>query len=77
MKKEKNKEIDSKKILENQTWKISSKKYLFELQKFLDVSDNIEDKEIRKIVISQMLKCDKILTARAEEIFKKILDENA
>lgn len=67
----------SEKILENQMWKRSSKKYLFELQKFLDLSDNIQDKEIKKIVISQMLKCDKILTARAEEIFKEMLDENA
>lgn len=77
MENEKIKRTNSEKILENQTWKISNKKYLFELQKFLDVSDNIQDKEIRKIVISQMLKCDKILTARAEEIFREMLDENA
>lgn len=38
------------------------KQYLFELDKFLDLTENIEDKELKKIIINQMLKCIKLLT---------------
>lgn len=71
MKKRKEGKLELTKLLENETWKTKNKKYLWELQKFLDLSDNIQDEEIRKIVISQMLKCDNALTKMAENIFKK------
>lgn len=77
MKKEKEGKLELTKLLENETWKTKNKKYLWELQKFLDLSDNIQDEEIRKIVISQMLKCDNALTKMAENIFKKMQEENA
>ena len=77
MKKEKEVELEIEELLENETWKRKNKKYLWELQKFLDLSDNIQEEEIRKIVISQMLKCDNTLTKIAEDIFKKIQEENA
>ena len=77
MKKEKQVEPEIEELLKNETWKRKNKKYLFELQKFLDLSDNIQEEEIRKIVISQMLKCDNTLTKIAEDIFKKIQEENA
>ena len=77
MKKEKEVELEIEELLENETWKRKNKKYLWELQKFLDLSDNIQEEEIRKIVISQMLKCDKTLKKIAEDIFKKIQEENA
>ena len=51
-------------------WKTNNKQYLFELQKFLDLSDNIKDEKLRKNIISQMLKCDKYLTKIAEEELK-------
>ena len=60
-----------KNILEKTNWKNKNSKYLFELQKFLDLADNIEDENLRKLIISQMLKCDKCLTNIAEEMLKK------
>ncbi len=59
----------NKKIHENM-WKTNNKQYLFELQKFLDLADNIKDEKLRKYIISQMLKCDKYLTKIAEEELK-------
>ena len=59
----------NKKIHENM-WKTNNKQYLFELQKFLDLKDNIKNEKLRKNIISQMLKCDKYLTKIAEEELK-------
>ena len=53
-------------------WKNKDEQYLFELQKFLDISENIQDEELKKEVIAQMLKCDRIITKLAEEIFQKL-----
>lgn len=61
---------DMKEVKEN--WKSSGKKYLKELQAFLDKAENIENEELRKEIIFQMLKCDNELTMLAEEEFKKI-----
>ena len=59
------------KSLENENWKAKSQKYLKELQAFLDKAENIENEELRKEVIFQMLKCDNELTLFAEEMFEK------
>ena len=59
----------NKKIHENM-WKTNNKQYLFELQKFFDLADNIKDEKLRKNIISQMLKCEKYLTKIAEEELK-------
>lgn len=64
-----------KNLLEKDIWKNKNKQYLFELQKFLDLADNIEDEELRKLIISQMLKCDKCVTNIAEEMFKSFRKE--
>lgn len=67
-----------KKLLElikketEEDWKYTNQKYLFELQKFLDIAENIEDEYLQTIVINQMLKCDKSLTIVAEEMFENI-----
>ncbi len=67
-----------KKLLElikketEENWKYTNQKYLFELQKFLDIAENIEDEYLQTIVINQMLKCDKSLTIVAEEMFENI-----
>lgn len=61
-----------KNILEKTNWKNKNSKYLFELQKFLDLADNIEDENLRKLIISQMLKCDKCLTNIAEKMLKNL-----
>ena len=48
--------------------KKTDKNYLFELQKFLDIADNIEDTDLKQRVIYQMLKCDKVLTKLAQRL---------
>lgn len=48
--------------------KQTDKDYLFELQKFLDIVDNIKDEELKQRVIYQMLKCDKVLTKLAQRL---------
>lgn len=65
-----------KNILEKNKWKNKNSQYLFELQKFLDLADNIEDENLRKLIISQMLKCDRCITNIAEKMFKTIKEEN-
>jgi len=56
----------------NRDWKEKNEKYLFELQKFLDIAENIEDEKLKINIIGQMLKCDNILTELAEDIICKI-----
>ena len=51
-------------------WKMKNKEYLLELQRFLDKADNIENEELKNDIISQMLKCDKVLTKIAQEIIE-------
>lgn len=58
-------------IIYKSKWKNNNQQYLFELQKFLDLADNIEDENLRELIIYQMLKCDKCLTNIAEEKFRK------
>lgn len=53
-------------------WKYTNEKYLFEIQKFLDIAENIEDEYLQTVIINQMLKCDKSLTIVAEEMFENI-----
>ena len=60
-----------KDINEEKIWKNKNQQYLFELQKFLDIADNVEEEKLRKLIIYQMLKCDKCLTKIAEKIIKK------
>ena len=62
---------DGQKTKESQ-WKNQDEIYLFELQKFLDVVENVEDEELRKEIIAQMLKCDKRITQLAETIFEEL-----
>lgn len=53
-------------------WKNKDEIYLFELQKFFDIVENVENKELRKAIIAQMLKCDKKVTQLAENIFQEL-----
>jgi len=59
----------------NREWKEKNKGYLRQLQKFLDVADNIEREDLRKSVITEMLKCDMILTQLAQEQIKRALNQ--
>ena len=36
-------------------WKNENEQYLYELQKFLDLTDNIEDEKLRKQIVSQII----------------------
>ena len=61
--------------VENRNWKANGQKYLKELQAFLDKAENIENEELRKDIIFQMLRCDNELTLLAEDIFEKCKNE--
>ena len=56
-------------------WKMKSKEYLIEIQKFLDKVDNIENETLRKEIIIQMLRCDEELTKIAEEKFQEYYEQ--
>ena len=53
------KEENINNLIQNNNWKNKNEQYLFELQKFMDLADNIENENLRKLIIAQMLKCDK------------------
>jgi len=63
--------------IEKRNWKANGQKYLKELQAFLDKAESIENEEIRKEIIFQMLKCDNELTLLAESIFDKYKKEKS
>lgn len=54
-------------IEEKHNWKFENKQYLRELTKFMDLTEQIKDKELKEQIITQMLKCDMELTKVAEE----------
>lgn len=60
-----------------ENWKANGQKYLKELQAFLDKAESIENEEIRKEIIFQMLKCDNELTLLAESIFNQYKKEKS
>lgn len=66
-----NGKMKSKEINNFPDWKMKNKEYLLELQRFLDKADNIENEELKNDIISQMLKCDKVLTKIAQEIIEE------
>lgn len=51
-------------------WKNKNKRYLFELQKFLDLIDNIADEKLKKEILYQLTRYDKTITEIAEEMIK-------
>ena len=55
----------------NREWKEKNKEYLMHVQSFFDKVDNIENEGLKRDIITQMLKCDSILTKLAEEEFIK------
>lgn len=55
----------------NREWKEKNKEYLMHVQSFLEKVDNIENEGLKRDIITQMLKCDSILTKLAEEEFIK------
>lgn len=51
-------------------WKNKNKRYLFEIQKFLDLIDNIVDEKLKKEILYQFTKYDKTITEIAEKMMK-------
>lgn len=60
---------ENKRKMKARNWKEKNEVYLNQLQKFLDIADNIEENSLKHDVITQMLKCDLILTELAEKEF--------
>ena len=52
---------------DNHNWKFENKQYLNELTRFMDLTEQIKDKELKEKIIAQMLRCDMELTKFAEE----------
>ena len=52
---------------ENIHLKFENKQYLNELTRFMDLTEQIKDKELKEQIITQMLRCDMELTKFAEE----------
>lgn len=52
---------------ENHNWKFENKQYLNEVTRFMDLTEQIKDKELKEKIIAQMLRCDMELTKFAEE----------
>ena len=48
-------------------WKTTNEKYLFELQKFLDLLDNVKEEKLRKELIYQLNRFDNVITEIAEQ----------
>ena len=68
------KEENINSLIQNNNWKNKNEQYLFELQKFMDLADNIENENLRKLIIAQMLKCDKRLTKITEKMIRLALE---
>lgn len=64
--------LETEKQEYTRNWKEKNERYLKKLQQFFDVAENIADEQLRKDVISQMLKCDETLTIIAEEYFRNL-----
>ena len=61
-------------LLEDKEWKEKNKLYLKEVQSFLDKVDNVSDESLRQKIVSQMLRCDKVLTEIAENRFTEFYE---
>ena len=55
----------------NRDWKEKNQKYLNQLQKFFDAVDKVENIEIRKGIINEVLRGDMLLTELAEKEINK------
>ncbi len=55
------------KAINQYVWKNTNKRYLFELQKFLDLIDNVTDEKLRKELIYQLNIFDRTITEIVEQ----------
>lgn len=54
----------------NEEWKTKNNKYLKELQRMLDIVDNVEDEDLKSRIITQYLRCDATITELAKKQMK-------
>ena len=62
--------------LQNNNWKNKNTQYLFEIQKLMDIIDNVENENLRREIIGQVLRCDKYLTDLAENVMSELIKNN-
>ena len=55
------------KAINQYVWKNTNKRYLFELQKFLELIDNVTDEKLRKELIYQLNIFDRTITEIVEQ----------
>lgn len=60
-----------KDVQKEYNWKINNKRYLFEMQKFLDLIDNIADEKLKKEILYQFTRYDRTITELADEMIEK------
>lgn len=66
------KEVSIEELMKEQRWKNQNKSYLFEMQKFIDLADNIEDENLKREIINQAIRLDRCITKISEEVIEKI-----
>ena len=54
-----------------QDWKSKNKRYLFEVQKFLDLVDNIAVEKLKKVILYQFTTYDRTITELADEMIER------
>lgn len=67
------KKMNNNNMEELKNWKKNAKKYLIEMERFLDLADNIEQEDLKTRIIGQMLRTDDELTKEAEKIFEELI----
>ena len=49
----------------NDEWKTKDKRYLKELQKMLDIVENVKDEELKNRILNQFVRHDELITELA------------
>ena len=58
--------METNNLFKEHKWKNSQ--YLYELQKLLDLTDNINEKNLKQLIINQILKYDECITKIVENL---------
>lgn len=64
---------EEKRMAENEieNFKKTNEEYVKQIERFLDIASNIQDKDLQERIIFQMLRCDKILTDMTVKLCRK------
>lgn len=58
-------------LAKEHNWKNKNQEYLYELQKLLDLIDNINDESLKISIRNQIIRFDRCLTKLAEEMVEE------